>query len=64
MGRCGRILIAALLLLTGSPLLRGQNSSPDSLFRLVQAERAEQYERYGMHYRLVKGHARFLHNNT
>ena len=64
MGRCGRILIAALLLMVCSPLLRGQNSSPDSLFRLVQAERAEQYERFGMHYRLVKGHARFLHNDT
>ena len=64
MGRRGRFLIAALLLLFSSPLLRGQGSPSDSLFRLVQAERAEQYERFGMHYRLVKGHARFLHNDT
>ncbi|MBQ1754456.1 MAG: hypothetical protein II002_05930, partial [Bacteroidales bacterium] len=40
------------------------NASPDSVFRLVQAQRAEQYEKYGLHYRLVEGHARFLHNNT
>ena len=64
MGRRGRFLIAALLLFFSSPLLRGQGSPSDSLFRLVQAERAEQYERFGMHYRLVKGHARFLHNDT
>lgn len=64
MDRRGRFLIAALLLLLSSPLLRGQGSPSDSLFRLVQAERAEQYERFGMHYRLVKGHARFLHNDT
>lgn len=64
MGCRGRFLIAALLLLFSSPLLRGQGSPSDSLFRLVQAERAEQYERFGMHYRLVKGHARFLHNDT
>lgn len=60
-----RSLLLFLLLLAGSMPLFGQaRSEKDSLFRLVQAERAEQYERYGMHYRLVKGNARFLHNDT
>ena len=64
MGPRFRILLAALLLLTAGPFLRGQDAPPDSVFRLVQADRAEQYEQYGMHYRLVQGHARFLHNDT
>ena len=65
MGRHVRFFpLVAVLLLAVCPLLRGQNASPDSVFRLIQAERAEQYERYGMHYRLVQGHARFLHNDT
>ena len=60
-----RCLLLSLLLMAGSLPLFGQSKSErDSLFRLVQAERAEQYEQYGMHYRLVKGHARFLHNDT
>ena len=54
-----------MLLILCSTLSWGQRkASEDSVFRLVQAERAEQYEKYGMHYRLVKGHARFLHNDT
>ena len=60
---CRRIACAVLLLLC-STLSWGQNAPKDSVFRLVQAERAEQYEKYGQHYRLVKGHARFLHNDT
>lgn len=60
-----RCLLLILLFLAGGWSVFGQNKSEkDSLFRLVQAERAEQYEQYGMHYRLVKGHARFLHNDT
>ena len=64
MNRHVRIPLVAVLLLAACTLLRGQNASPDSVFRLVQAQRAEQYEKYGLHYRLVEGHARFLHNNT
>ncbi len=63
MGRNRRYL-SALLLLAASALLQGQKVPEDNVFRLVQAERAEQYEHYGMHYRLVQGHARFLHNDT
>jgi len=60
-----RVMLAVLLLLGGSTLLWGQKKAPkDSLFRLLEAERAEQYEQYGVQYRLVKGHARFLHNDT
>lgn len=36
----------------------------DNVFRLVQAERAQQVTEYGMSYRRVTGNARFLHNNT
>lgn len=64
MNRHVRIPLVAVLLLAACTLLRGQNASPDSVFRLVQAQRAEQYEKYGLHYRLVEGHARFLHNDT
>ena len=64
MNRHVRIPLVAVLLLAACTLLRGQNASPDSVFRLVQAQRAEQYEKYGLHYRLVQGHARFLHNDT
>ena len=62
----GRIATLLLLLLAGGfPLLAQQKKAPkDSLFRLIQADRAEQYERFGMQYRLVQGHARFLHNDT
>ena len=62
----GRIATLLLLLLAGGfPLLAQQKKAPkDSLFWLIQADRAEQYERFGMQYRLVQGHARFLHNDT
>ena len=66
MERFCRITLIVLLALCCSPSSWGQkkNAPKDSVFRLVQAERAEQYEKYGQHYRLVKGHARFLHNDT
>ena len=64
MGRLRRNAFAVLLTLVCSTLCWGQNAPKDSVFRLVQAERAEQYEKYGVNYRLVKGHARFLHNDT
>ena len=64
MDRLCRIASAVLLTLVCSTLCWGQNAPKDSVFRLVQAERAEQYEKYGLNYRLVKGHARFLHNDT
>lgn len=59
-----RITLAVLMACCFSTLSWGQNAPKDSVFRLVQAERAEQYEKYGQNYRLVKGHARFLHNDT
>lgn len=58
------LLAVLLLILGGSAPLFGQTASQDSVFRLLEAERAEQYEHYGTQYRLVKGHARFLHNDT
>lgn len=60
----GRIATLLLLLLAGGFPLFAQKAPKDSLFRLIQADRAEQYEQFGMQYRLVKGHARFLHNDT
>ena len=60
-----RWMLAVLLLLVGgSASLWGQQAAKDSVFRMLEAERAEQYEKYGIHYRLVQGHARFLHNDT
>jgi len=59
------ILLTIVLLLAGGTSLFGQKKSEkDSLFRLVQAERAEQIYEYGTNFRRVKGHARFLHNDT
>ncbi len=60
------MLLAVLLLVLGcsAPLYGQKKSSQDSVFRMLEAERAEQYEQYGIQYRLVKGHARFLHNDT
>ena len=59
------ILLTVVLLLAGGTSLFGQKKSEkDSLFRLVQAERAEQVYEYGTNFRRVKGHARFLHNDT
>ena len=60
----GRIALVVLLLAVSLPLSAQRKSDKDSLFRLIQADRAEQYEQFGMQYRLVKGHARFLHNDT
>ena len=58
----GRIFpIVVLVFLCSS--LWGQTDR-DSLFRLVQAEYAEQETQYGMNYRRVQGNAKFLHNDT
>ena len=62
-----RTILCVVLLLAGGTSLFGQGkgkSQKDSLFRLVQAERAEQVTEYNTNYRRVKGHARFLHNDT
>lgn len=65
MDRLGGSLLALLLLLMGGPMLLGQQKSQkDSVFRLVQAEKAEQLTEYGMEMRRVTGHARFFHNDT
>ncbi|MBR1538605.1 MAG: hypothetical protein IJ636_03770, partial [Bacteroidales bacterium] len=61
---CPAALALLLLLATSLPLAAQKQSAQDSVFRLVQADRAEQFEQYGMQYRIVKGHARFLHNDT
>lgn len=59
-----RIPLVVLLLALALPLAGQELPPEDSLFHLLQAERAEQYEQYGMHYRLVQGNARFFHNDT
>jgi len=38
--------------------------SEENVFRLLQADRAQQMEQYSSNYRIVQGNARFLHNNT
>ena len=43
---------------------RKQSQQEDSIARLIQADTLQMVERYGITYRKVKGHARFLHNNT
>ena len=58
------MLTVLLLLAGGSASLWAQQADKDSVFRMLEAERAEQYEQYGSHYRLVQGHARFFHNDT
>lgn len=65
MYRLGGSLLALLLLLAGGPVLLGQQKSQkDSVFRLIQAERAEQVTEFGIEIRRVVGHARFFHNDT
>ena len=59
-----RLPLIVLLLALALPLAGQELPPEDSLFHLLQAERAEQYEQYGMHYRLVQGNARFFHNDT
>lgn len=59
-----RILLVVLLLVGGTSLFGQNKAEKDSLFRMLQAERAEQIYEYGINYRRVKGHARFLHNDT
>ena len=63
-GRTGLLAVLLLILGCSAPLFGQSSTSQDSLFRMLEAERAEQYEQFGMQYRLVKGHARFLHNDT
>lgn len=58
------ILLTVLLLAGGTSLFGQKKSEKDSLFRLIEAERAEQVSEFGTNYRRVKGHARFLHNDT
>lgn len=58
------ILSTALLFAVLTPLRAQQQAAEDSLFWLVQADRAQQLVKYGMTYRLVQGNARFLHNDT
>ena len=59
-----RIGLAVLLLVGGTSLFGQSKSQKDSLFRLVQAERAEQVYELNTNFRRVRGHARFLHNDT
>ena len=58
------ILLTVLLLAGGTSLFGQKKSEKDSLFRLIEAERAEQVSEFGSNFRRVKGHARFLHNDT
>ena len=41
-----------------------QDAPEEDVFRLVQAEEAQQISQYGMTYRMVKGNAKFFHNDT
>ena len=64
MRKACRTFVTVLLLLSGTSLFGQGKAEKDSLFRLVQAERAEQVYEGGINYRRVRGHARFLHNDT
>lgn len=60
-----RTLFAVAVLLTADfCALWAQESSKDSLFRLVQADQASQITEDGNNLRIVEGNARFFHNNT
>ena len=50
-----RILLVVLLLVGGTSLFGQNKAGKDSLFRMLQAERAEQIYEYGINYRRVKG---------
>lgn len=41
-----------------------RSAGKDSLFRLLQADEAQLMTQYNINYRIVKGNARFLHNDT
>lgn len=61
-----RFFAAALLVLAifeASPNAYAQ-ASQDSVFRLVQADEAQQVTIFDVDYRRVKGNAKFFHNNT
>lgn len=63
----GKILVLSVLLTLCIPSVGAQSQiehSPDSVFKLVQADIAWQEESFGTHYRIVRGHARFFHNDT
>ena len=45
-------------------MAQGRKPKEESVFRLVSADRAEQTEIGSLSYRIVKGNARFLHNDT
>ena len=45
-------------------MAQGRKPKEESVFRLVSADRAEQTELGSLSYRIVKGNARFLHNDT
>lgn len=61
-----RIIFSIILFFTALSPLKGQEAgaSGDSLFWLVQADRAQQLVEFGMTCRRVQGNARFLHNET
>lgn len=62
------ILSAVCCLLAAPGHSRGagqqQQPSEESMLRLVSADQAQQTEIGGLSYRIVKGNARFLHNDT
>ena len=60
-----RLCCIAILFLLAVSLGAQNKSGQDSLVRLLQAETAKQYDRYGMSYREVTGsQVTFLHNDT
>jgi len=58
--------LISVILFSGLSLLAfaQRGSDKDSLFRLLQADEAQLMTQYNINYRIVKGNARFLHNNT
>ena len=65
--RSKRRFLALVLLGAACCILAAQGRrkpAESSVFRLVSADRAEQTEIGSLSYRIVKGHARFLHNET
>ena len=61
-----RLILTAILAILFSIALPAQRrkSREESIIRLVSADEARQYTEWGTNYRLVKGRAKFFHNNT
>ncbi|MFA7116011.1 MAG: OstA-like protein [Bacteroidales bacterium] len=59
-----RLIIFIILIVNFFNVFAQPKNDKDSLVRLVSAESAQLKTIKGISYRLIKGHTRFLHNNT